>query len=121
MPTSAWRCCGRPRSGRLGVDLGGRVEVLPVNITVDDGPSVLVAVASGTRLQEAINHPVVIEADGWDVSRGVGWSVVVRGRASHARRSMYSAHQPQPWPRGRDHLIRIRVEEITGRRVARSR
>jgi hypothetical protein len=103
--------------GRVGLDVGGRLDVLPVNIALVEGPSILIAVAAGTRLQAAIGHQVVVEVDGIDPDTGAGWSVVARGRAAHAGWPIWDNRRPRPLARGRDHLMRIRIEEISGRRT----
>jgi Pyridoxamine 5'-phosphate oxidase len=65
---------------------------------------------------------VALEADEVDTATRSGWSVVVPGHASLVHdidRLVALTHlDTRPWVRGRsDHVIRIKVERITGRRL----
>ena len=66
--------------GRLGVVVGGRPLVFPVNFTLD-GDAVILRTDEGTKLHAARNGPVAFECDGIDRLYHTGWSVLVRGVA----------------------------------------
>ncbi|MFC0432078.1 pyridoxamine 5'-phosphate oxidase family protein [Kutzneria buriramensis] len=95
--------------------------VLPVNFSVWDG-SLLIRTGAGSKLAAATRNAVVaFEADDIDLDNGKGWSVVVIGRSAvvdHPAEVAEAAEvAPRSWVGGRDHLIRIAIGSITGRRV----
>lgn len=93
-------------------------DALPVNYVMD-GADVLVATTPyGAIARGATDGRVAFEVDeifGYSES---GWSVVVRGRATHESPSDLPAEQPYPWAEGnRSYVIRIHADQITGRRL----
>jgi len=95
--------------------------VLPVNFSVWDG-SVLIRTGAGSKLAAATRNAVVaFEVDEIDPDSGKGWSVVVVGRSGVVDNPAEVTEAEEVAPRscvgGRDHLIRIRIGSITGRRV----
>jgi len=65
---------------------------------------------------------VAFEADEIDTTTHSGWSVVVVGHASRIRDIdrlvALAGPDSQPWAPGRtDHVIQIKAERITGRRI----
>ena len=115
-----WECrklLGSERVGRLGVVVGGRPEIFPVNYTLDETGAVVFEIGAGTKVAGAVNHRVVFEID-HPTQRG-GWSVVVHGVAQHP--SAESLRFPNvahaSWVRGRPHTVRIHPSRISGRRL----
>ncbi|MGO4383018.1 pyridoxamine 5'-phosphate oxidase family protein [Specibacter sp. RAF43] len=116
-----WKLLSETSVGRLAVTVDGHPDVFPVNYKVD-GESLIFRTGGGTKLN-AVNHDayVAVEADAVSAEFGIAWSVVVKGRAeitapagqllNAADRSLF------PWQGvGKDHLIRIVPETVTGRR-----
>ena len=96
--------------------------VLPVNFSVWDG-SLLIRTGAGGKLAAATRNAVVaFEGDDIDPDTGKGWSVVVVGRSSvveHPAEMAEAGHlAPRSWVGGREHLIRIVIGTISGRRIA---
>ena len=109
--------------GRLGfVDQGAPV-ILPVNFTTD-GRTIVFRTGQGSKLAAAImESPVCLEVDGWDPVAHTGWSVLVKGTAEEIVDDTTIAHLAtlpvRPWSRPdlRWHWVRVRVDEVSGRRV----
>ena len=99
--------------------------IVPVNHTVDDG-CVVIRTTAGSTLAAAVRHAVVAyEADRLDYDTRTGWSVVVLGEAERVddpgEITRLTPVAPQPWAPGtRDHLVRITIAQITGRRIDRA-
>jgi CBS domain-containing protein len=108
--------------GRIGVSLDALPAILPVNYSMVDG-GILIRTGEGSKLRAALSDTVVaFEVDHPDPDRGHGWSVLVVGVAEPNDDAVeaFGAHGV-PAPRaGRQsqHLIRIRPQLISGRRVA---
>ena len=107
--------------GRLGVVVGGRPLVFPVNFTLD-GTAVVLRTDEGTKLYAARNGPVAFECDGIDRMYHTGWSVVVLGDAEEVRDPREVARLEGlplgPWcPGPKPTWLRIRAKTITGRRI----
>src|SRR5688572_14464780 len=64
--------------GRLAVVVDGVPDIFPVNHIVDHG-TVVFRTAPGAKMNAAHAGPVAFEVDGYDLSRGEAWSVVVHG------------------------------------------
>lgn len=93
-------------------------DALPVNYVMD-GSDVLVATTPyGAIARGATNERVAFEVDeifGYSES---GWSVVVRGRATRESPFDPPPELPYPWAEGnRSYVLRIRADQITGRRL----
>jgi nitroimidazol reductase NimA-like FMN-containing flavoprotein (pyridoxamine 5'-phosphate oxidase superfamily) len=108
--------------GRIGlVDRDVRPLIFPVNYFFDEGV-IAFRTGPGSKLDLAPGAQVCFEVDGWDVSTGVGWSVLARGIAhdiTHPRgaptgRVRYWPVKPIA-PGSRESWIGIWVTEITGR------
>ncbi len=108
--------------GRITFDVGGQPEIFPINYALE-GRIVVFRTAPGTKLDSVPKARIAFEVDDLDRKLGVGWSVVVKGRAEevtwnpgrmaeHIRRA--SVNSVAPGNRG--HLLAIRPSEITGRR-----
>src|SRR5260370_41372268 len=68
--------------GRVGLLVGGRPEILPVNFALD-GETVLFRTAEGTVLDQASLSVVAFEVDHLDEQNHSGWSVLVQGTARY--------------------------------------
>jgi nitroimidazol reductase NimA-like FMN-containing flavoprotein (pyridoxamine 5'-phosphate oxidase superfamily) len=112
---------GTQRIGRVGLATPAPM-VLPVQYAMLDG-DVVFRTAPGEKLIAAVlGRTVAFEIDDFDVSAMTGWSVVVVGPAEEvtdreelARMRELDLH---PWAGElRDRFVRIRAEEMTGRRI----
>ncbi|HZS20588.1 MAG TPA: pyridoxamine 5'-phosphate oxidase family protein [Pseudonocardiaceae bacterium] len=121
-PAQCFRLLRTVSVGRLAFTDHSLPVIHPVNFTVD-GKDVIIRTSGGGKLAAAVNGLMVaFEADEVDTATHSGWSVVVLGHASLVRdidRLVALAHpDTRPWVRGRsDHVISIKVERITGRRL----
>lgn len=105
--------------GRVGVSIRALPVVLPVNFTVVD-EHVVFRTGAGTKLRAATDGAVVaFEADGYDETTGVGWSVLIQDvaevidAAEHAGIERFAV-----WGnRNADHLVTLATTTITGRRI----
>ena len=110
------------RFGRIAFVEHGRPVVLPVNYLFHDGV-VIFRSTSGSKLEAALREQAVaFQVDATDPMYHGGWSVLAYGPAevviAPEEIERLSALQVRPWWSGaRDRWIRIRVEEITGRRL----
>ena len=105
--------------GRLAFLADGEVQIFPVNYRWHEG-AVVFRTAPGTKLDAAFFKKVAaFEIDGWDSVFETGWSVVVKGlvKAVDPTPDMESLDL-RPWAGpGRDDWVRIRPDEVTGRRI----
>jgi len=110
--------------GRVGTTIGALPAVLPVNYAMI-GRDIVFRSAPGTKLTAAVlNTPVAFEVDDLDEVGRVGWSVMVVGRATEVVDPVdletVGGLPLEPWaPGGRDHIVRVRTEYVTGRRIVR--
>lgn len=82
---------------------GGLPLILPVHYVYDDGV-IMFRTGAGTKLRAAANGDVLaFEVDTYDAESGVGWSVMVLGRAT-----VLVTEQ-----------VRLVCEVVTGRVIAR--
>jgi len=110
--------------GRVAwADETGRVVVEPVNFVLDDD-GVVFRTAEGERLESVRRgRSFSLEADEVEPALRVGWSVLVSGPAevvSDAEQQQWSSQQlPVPWDQSapRPYLVRIRAEQVSGRRL----
>jgi nitroimidazol reductase NimA-like FMN-containing flavoprotein (pyridoxamine 5'-phosphate oxidase superfamily) len=104
--------------GRVGISVGALPAILPVNYSVVDG-DILFRTGEGQKLRAALDHTVVaFQVDHADPLSHEGWSVLVVGVAEEIFDVPGGLRAPVPWARGeRDHLVRIRPEMISGRRL----
>ena len=73
----------KARLGRVAFVSQGDPVILPVNHGMD-GENIIFRTATGTKLLAADTEQVVaFEVDGYDADRRTGWSVMVRGVATH--------------------------------------
>jgi nitroimidazol reductase NimA-like FMN-containing flavoprotein (pyridoxamine 5'-phosphate oxidase superfamily) len=110
--------------GRIGFVVDGWPVVLPVNYTFD-GADVVIRTDARSKLaaETRSSAPVVVEVDAPVTVFKSGWSVLAHGVATEVRDRDELARLRtlplEPWAAGvRDHWIRIRVVQTTGRRLA---
>ena len=108
--------------GRLIFTRRALPAAAPVNYVMRQG-AVWFWTASNASLGQALNHAVVgFEVDHLDPGTRTGWSVLVLGVAElitdAEQIELARAFGPEPWAPGRmEHLIRIPLDEVTGRRI----
>lgn len=109
--------------GRVGISVDALPVILPVNFVLD-GWDILFRTVPGTKLDAAFVRVVVaFEADEYVASSGEAWSVLVRGVAEEItdaeRKAEANGRVPPSWAfaEGADHLVRIPVTVISGRRL----
>jgi uncharacterized protein len=114
----------RARFGRVGIVEDDRAIVLPVNY-VFEPPFVVFRSTAGIKLEAAAAGQVVaFEVDATDPMYHGGWSVLAHGPVEvvddveEIRRLERLPLRPW-WSGAEDRWIRIRVAEITGRRLRR--
>jgi nitroimidazol reductase NimA-like FMN-containing flavoprotein (pyridoxamine 5'-phosphate oxidase superfamily) len=113
----------RATIGRVAITTGERPAILPVLFAVLDG-DVIIRTAPGDKLVAALlHHTVPFEVDDHDTERRAGWSVLVVGRAEEIVRpdeiARCEALGLESWAGdARDRWVRIRAENVTGRRTA---
>lgn len=107
--------------GRLVYTEHALPAVRPVNFTVWDH-AILIWSMPGTKAQILRNDVVAFEVDDINYRTGTGWSVVVLGKAEVITEpdelAELAAVTPPPTARYTDHVIRIQIEQVTGRRLA---
>ncbi len=118
-----WALLRQGAVGRLGVVSDGHPDIFPVNYKVED-ETLVFRTGEGTKLQ-AIEEGgyVALEADAVSADFGFAWSVVVKGTAAQVENPGNSLNKVSrtlfPWQGvGKDQLIRISPESVTGRRFA---
>ena len=118
-------CLGLLRTvtvGRIAFIESALPAIQPVNFTLN-GNNVVIRTSGGGKLAAVVAGAVVaFEADEIDAITRSGWSVVVVGHASLVRDIdqlvALAGPDSQPWVPGRtNHVIRIKTERITGRRI----
>ena len=122
-PTECRRLLVSVPIGRIVFTDQAMPAVQPVNFLVHNG-AIIVRTGEGSKLAAASRDAVVaFEVDQIDPEYHTGWSVVVVGHA-HEVTDQAGRHELlglplRPWASGvRDHVIRIPIEVIYGRRIA---
>jgi nitroimidazol reductase NimA-like FMN-containing flavoprotein (pyridoxamine 5'-phosphate oxidase superfamily) len=120
---ACWALLRSVETGRLGVVVNGEPDIFPINFIVDHG-TIVFRTAPGTKLTAALSGPrVVFEADALDPVAQQAWSVVIKGHAEEVTQLhelLDTTTLPLfPWHASpKHHLIRIAVDQITGRRFS---
>ncbi|MFU0805386.1 MAG: Pyridoxamine 5'-phosphate oxidase family protein [Pseudoclavibacter caeni] len=115
----AWRQLGSAALGHIAFVIDGAPEIFPINYAVD-GHTVLLRTAPGTKLFGiTVNPRVAIETEQYDAT--TGWSVIAKGTAEvltdDAALDAADEAGLRPWvPTIKENVVRIAVDEITGRR-----
>ena len=120
---TCWELLGSVPVARVGLDVGGRIDVLPVNHLVDDG-RVAWRSGAGPKLgAAAAESEVAVEADVIDHDTHEGWSVVVHGTASivpdEQRLQRLHERELTPWSAADQKVLWVEVvpTSISGRRL----
>ena len=104
--------------GRVGVKIADELVILPVYYAVVDD-DIVFRTDPGTKLDAAVlGTRVAFEVDG----TAPGWSVLVTGHAREIKEVERQQHARtrlgNDWPAGeREHVVAIRMETISGRRL----
>ena len=109
--------------GRVGFVADGDVVILPVNYRWHGG-AIVFRTSAGSKLEAAGRRAAVaFEIDGWDDPSQTGWSVLVKGTAveilSDDEADSLFGLGLRPWAEAveRRQWVRIRPDEITGRKI----
>ncbi len=113
--------------GRIGFDTPHGPQVLPVNLVVH-GDAVYVRTSPYGQLGRfSRGTKVALEVDSVDLEHFEGWSVMVTGPATmvedpeELQALRHGDDDPAPWAMGvRNLYIRLRINEVTGRRMVSS-
>ena len=114
----AWDLLSSVSLGRLVTNVGGQMEIFPVNFATQNN-TVLFRTAEGTKLFGTVmNEQVLFEADDHTVADG--WSVVIRGtaRVLTTTGEIHEADRAEliPWvPTEKLRYVRITPDEMSGR------
>lgn len=119
-----WELLASVPVARVGIQVGGRIDVLPVNHTVVDRRVAWLS-GAGTKLgAAAAEESIALEADAVDETGRRGWSVVVHGTArivtDEDRKQQLFDAEVTPWvaPDQRTIWVEVADATITGRRVS---
>lgn len=111
--------------GRFAFIEAGEPIVLPVNHRVS-GRSIVFRTTFGGKLDAAVlEEPASFEVDRFDPETRTGWSVIARGIVEPVFDADEVAELEElglePWVSAvdRDHWVRLRPNEVTGRRIVR--
>lgn len=113
-----WGLLEHVRHGRLGTQIGGRMDIVPLNFAARDG-RIWFRTAPGTKLVELTANPqVVVQADG--VLSDQAWSVQVHGEARELTGADEIAFAEglgfESWvPTQKHHYVVVEPTEVTGR------
>lgn len=116
------RLLARGHFGRVGFVEDGRPIILPVNYVFDRG-FVVFQSTEGSKLEAALaGRSIAFQIDAIDPMYHGGFSVLTYGpaevveSADEIRRLSELPLRPW-WPEARDRWVRIRVAQVTGRRL----
>jgi hypothetical protein len=118
----ALRLLGTQQVGRLVYTRRALPAVTPVNFVLHEG-AIWIWTASTTSMAQAVRGAVVaFEVDRLDEANRTGWSVVALGVAelvvNRTEIERAAGFGPEPWVSGRkEHLLRIPLKMISGRRI----
>ena len=119
-----WELLASTGVARVGIKVGERIDVLPVNHTVV-GQHVAWLSGTGTKLGiAAAEETIALEADEIDETSKTGWSVLVHGTARivtdpDLKQRLFAAEKT-PWSSADQRTIWIEVADavVSGRRVS---
>ncbi|MDP9823909.1 pyridoxamine 5'-phosphate oxidase family protein [Nocardioides massiliensis] len=104
--------------GRLVWNGSAGLTAIPVNHVWRDGRVLVRTTAYSTIARECDDQPVAFEVDALDEDHRIGWSVLVRGRASIDWDAGPASAPTDPWPDGlRPLVLAIDVASLDGRRL----
>jgi len=108
--------------GRIAVTVDALPVILPINFAVVDG-AVVFRTPAGTKLAAATTRAVVaFEVDSYEAAGRSGWSAMVQGVATEVtdlaglRRIEAAAIDSWALDGAADHVIRIELHRVSGRR-----
>jgi len=108
--------------GRVAVSIGEIPAIFPVNYHAFHG-DIYFFTAEGTKLDAAVRRAMLsFQLDHFDPVYQHGWSVLAVGKATEIHETLIrelAVHFPlQPWaPGSRSHLVQIRPDFVSGRRI----
>jgi uncharacterized protein len=106
------------RVGRVAFVDDSGPDVVPVNYVMDGDDVLITTTGYGAVARAATNGRVAFEVDELDEYTESGWSVVMRGRATHESAFDAPPQRPHPWADGtRTYLLRIKPDAVSGRRL----
>lgn len=120
-----WRLLGSATIGRVAVTVGALPAVFPVNFALVED-AIVFRTGQGTKLSAALRGAVVsFQADAIDPTYHEGWSVMAVGKATTVMEpdelEAVARVGLTPWAHGtREHVVRIRPELLSGRRITHS-
>ena len=104
--------------GRLIWNGSAGLTAIPVNHVWREGRILVRTTAYSAIARECDDQPVAFQVDAIDEPHRIGWSVLVRGRASVDWGAEPGAAPTDPWPDGpRPLVLTIEVASIDGRRL----
>lgn len=127
-PLSTAECRSLLRSasgGRVALSAPDGPHIVPLNYALVDSAIVVRTSPYSVLGTHGRDATVAFEVDSFDADRREGWSVVVRGRAEVVRDRTQLDHirrlwGARPWAAGsRSLVLRIALDELTGRRLGR--
>jgi nitroimidazol reductase NimA-like FMN-containing flavoprotein (pyridoxamine 5'-phosphate oxidase superfamily) len=96
----------------------GAPIVLPVNYVLDGDHVVFRTSPHSVLARTFRDGPKAFQIDDHDSFQQSGWSVLVRGESEVVDYDDLPEERPEPWVGGsRNVHVRIRLDEVTGRRV----
>lgn len=119
-----WELIAQEEIGRVAVLVDGVPEIYPINHVVRD-EAILFRTDRGSKLRGLVRSPMVcFEVDGTSPAARLGWSVMVKGRATElatAEEIGRAAELPLVYwgPGEKPHWVKIEPEMVTGRRIYR--
>ena len=107
--------------GRVAVSIGEIPAIFPVNYHAFNS-DIYFFTAKGTKLTRLSSAMVAFQLDHFDLLYHHGWSVLAVGKAREIEETLirgHAVHFPlQPWaPGSRSHLVQIRPDFVSGRRI----
>ncbi len=109
--------------GRVGLLVGGKPEILPVNYVVE-GSAIVFRTSDDSVLNQSALQTVAFEVDRLDETGHTGWSVMVQGVAQDVSSAVDTTSEKLrrlsliTWaPGARHRWFSIRVDAINGRRL----
>lgn len=109
--------------GRVGLLVGGKPEILPVNYVVE-GPAVVFRTSADSVLNQVALQVVAFQVDRIDETSHTGWSVLVQGVAHDVSSAVDVTSERLrrlsliSWaPGARHRWFRVRVDAVSGRRL----
>ncbi|MFC5889978.1 pyridoxamine 5'-phosphate oxidase family protein [Kitasatospora sp. CM 4170] len=117
-----WDLIGTHGIGRVGLPVQPAPAVFPVNYAVD-ARTIVYRTSAGGAAAPPDGSPVSFQVDHIDDRMSQGWSVLILGEAHHVedadeQERLSLLPGTTPWAgAGRARWVRIRPDEVTGRRI----